>query len=119
MVRVHNGSALFLTFTYRIDMSNPADQQAASQHTKPTASETIYSGTRHTVALAFTFQADETPTEWSDLDFRSPHQDSELALQDYLQETFGDDVEIHHENGLIYVDDPDQEVGSLRRYYRL
>lgn len=80
--------------------------------------ETIYSGVRHTVAMAITHELGERPVQWSDLDFRSPHPDAELALQEYLQRTFGDDIAIHHEEGLVYVDEPALPEGALRRYYR-
>lgn len=81
-------------------------------------SETIYSGVRHTVAMAITHELGESPSQWSDLDFRSPHPDAELALQEYLQQVFGEEVAIHHENGLVFVDEPTLPEGSLRRHYR-
>lgn len=80
--------------------------------------ETIYSGIRHTVAMAITHEEGETPETWNDLDFRSPHQDVELALQEYLQGIFGEEIEIHHEDDILYVDEPGQPAGSLRRHYR-
>lgn len=81
-------------------------------------SDTIYSGVRHTVAMAITHELGESPSQWSDLDFRSPHPDVELALQEYLQKIFGEDIEIHHEGGLIFVDEPKMPAGTLRRHYR-
>lgn len=82
-------------------------------------SDTIYSGIRHTVAMAITHEKGESPSQWSDLDFRSPHPDVELALQEYLQKVFGEDIEIHHEGEIVYVDEPNIPEGSLRRHYRV
>lgn len=85
---------------------------------KNKAAETIYSGVRHTLSMAITHEVGQKPDAWQDLDIRSPHQDAELALQEYLQGLFGDDIEIHHENDVIYVDEPGQPEGALRRHYR-
>lgn len=85
---------------------------------KPKAADTIYSGVRHTLSMAITHEEGEKPEAWHDLDIRSPHQDAELALQEYLQDLFGEDIELHHENDVIYVDEPGQPAGALRRHYR-
>lgn len=85
---------------------------------KNKAAETIYSGVRHTLSMAMTYEEGQKPSEWYDLDIRSPHQDVELALQEYLQGLFGEDIELHHENETVYVDEPGHPAGALRRHYR-
>lgn len=95
-------------------MSEKTDKKKKSAD----ADESIYSGIRHTVAMAITYEQGQTPEEWYDVDFRSPHQDVELALQEYLQETFGEEVEINHEDDIVFVDDPKHPEHSLRRHYR-
>lgn len=95
-------------------MSEKTDKKTKSTD----AAESIYSGILHTVAMAITYEEDQAPDEWYDVDFRSPHQDVELALQEYLQEIFGEEVEIHHEDDIIFVDDPKHPAHSLRRHYR-
>lgn len=95
-------------------MSEETDKKSTS--TDP--AESIYSGIRHTVSMAITYEDGQKPDEWYDLDFRSPNQDVELALEEYLQATFGEDVEMHHEDNMIYVDEPEETAAGMRRYYR-
>lgn len=81
--------------------------------------ENLYSGVRHTVSMGFTSTDEELPLEWHDLDFRSSHEDVEMALEEYLRKVFGSEVVIHHEDDRLFIDEPELPEGALRRHYRV
>lgn len=82
-------------------------------------SDNIYTGVRHTVSMGITSTGESRPSAWYDLDFRSMHEDAELGLEDYLRGLFGEDVTIHHEDDVIFVDEPSLRPGAFRRFYRV
>lgn len=81
--------------------------------------ENLFSGIRHTVSMGLTSSDEVLPETWNDLDFRSSHEDAEMAVEDYLRRVFGEDVVIHHEDDRLFVDEPNFPPGALRRHYRI
>lgn len=82
-------------------------------------SDNIYTGVRHTVSMGITSTGEMRPSAWYDLDFRSIHEDTERALEDYLRLLFGEDAAIHHEDDVLFVDEPSLKAGAFRRHYRV
>lgn len=79
----------------------------------------MYSGQSHTALLSITGREDQGPADWHAIHFRAPSEDPNEALEHYLQETFGEDVEVQKDGDALIVDEPGFPAGDFRRYYRI